>query len=71
MDQIFINTYVEIALATLDEYIKKDIMTRTNLEIAKKLAESLNIENAELKAKVVELEEKINKKKSKEVNTSF
>ena len=46
-------------------------MTRTNLEIAKKLAESLNIENAELKAKVVELEEKINKKKSKEVNTSF
>lgn len=62
MDSEFINVYVETAISTLEEYIKKDIMSRTNLEIANRLIKTLTEENNFLKIKLEESEEKIKKK---------
>jgi hypothetical protein len=62
LDSEFINVYVETAISTLEEYIKKDIMSRTNLEIANRLIKTLTEENNFLKIKLEESEEKIKKK---------
>ena len=68
MDQEFINVYIETMSATVDEYVKKDIMNRTQNEIAKRILAKMTTEIDVLKAKVQELEEKLGKKVKKEVN---
>ena len=70
MDQIFINTYIEKTMAALVDYIKKDIMSQTQAEISNQLVHTLQNENNDLKKRVSDLEEKINKKNKKEVHTS-
>jgi len=70
LDQIFINTYIEKTMAALVDYIKKDIMSQTQAEISNQLVHTLQNENNDLKKRVSDLEEKINKKNKKEVHTS-
>lgn len=70
MDQIFINTYIEKTMAALVDYIKKDIMSQTQAEISNQLVQTLQNENNDLKKRLSDLEEKINKKNKKEVHTS-
>lgn len=71
MDQIFINTYIEKTMAALVDYIKKDIMSQTQAEISNQLVQTLQNENNDLKKRLSDLEEKINKKNKKEVHTSI
>jgi len=57
-------------MAALVDYIKKDIMSQTQAEISNQLVHTLQNENNDLKKRVSDLEEKINKKNKKEVHTS-
>jgi uncharacterized protein (UPF0305 family) len=49
MDNEFINVYIEILMTTLDDYIKKDVMNRTHMEMAKRQISSLEAQISELK----------------------
>ena len=51
----FLNVYIETISSTLDEYVKKDIMNRAHLTMAKKAHEALLEEIASLKGKIEEL----------------
>jgi gas vesicle protein len=57
-------------MAALVDYIKKDIMSQTQAEISNQLVQTLQNENNDLKKRLSDLEEKINKKNKKEVHTS-
>jgi hypothetical protein len=66
MNAEIINLYVDILLKEVTEGVKSRILLETQL----KYTESLN---TQLQTKIIELEsqiQKLNKKKSKEVNTS-
>lgn len=58
-------------MAALVDYIKKDIMSQTQAEISNQLVQTLQNENNDLKKRLSDLEEKINKKNKKEVHTSI
>lgn len=63
MDQQFVNIYIENLAKRLGDLVKNEILLQTQLDIANKIITDLTNENKQLK-------DSINKKKSKEVNTS-
>lgn len=66
MNPDLINSYIEQLLIEIGENAKSRVLLQTQLKYTERL-------NAQLQTKIFELEsqvEKLNKKKSKEVNTS-
>jgi len=63
MEQEFLNTYIENMAKRMGDLLRSEVLLSTQLEMAKKLVETLSTENADLK-------NKLEKRSKKEVNTS-
>ena len=65
MDSEFVNIYIEKLMAAIDKYTRADLMSQTQLEMAKKITTNLTAENEALKQTINKLEASLNKKSSK------
>jgi len=65
MDSEFVNIYIEKLMAAIDKYTRADLMSQTQLEMAKKITTNLIAENEVLKQTINKLEASLNKKSSK------